>query len=266
MPVATHDGVTIGYDVVGEGRPIVLLHGWLTDRSWWTEFGFVDALASDHTVVTIDLRGHGGSSAPLGRQAYRGDVQAEDLLAVADAAGIDKFAVWGLSLGGWVAWFAALKSPERVRALVTTGCWDPRPKEEVLDDDPLMSLLRSGDMAAAVAMVEADATAAAKDGFVFPPALRSVMGRCDPTAVADCIEEMHATGITAAAVATPTLLITGELEDPDDEAAVLSARLQHGERLRLPQLGHAGAGAASTLTVPTVRAFLDRWMRPSNTG
>jgi hypothetical protein len=136
----------------------------------------------------------------------------------------------------------------------------------VLDDDPLMSLLRSGDMALAVAMVEADATGAARDGFVFPPALLSVMGGCDPTAVADCIEEMHATGIAAAAVATPTLLIAGELEDPDDEAAVLASRLQHGERLRLPQLGHAGAGAASTLTVPTVRAFLDRWMSPSNTG
>jgi pimeloyl-ACP methyl ester carboxylesterase len=269
MPTATHDGVMIGYDLVGEGRPIMLLHGWATDRSWWTEFGFVDALVSDHQVITVDLRGHGRSSAPHGREAYRGDEQVSDLLAVADAVGVDRFAVWGLSLGGWVGWFTALNAPERVQALVTTGQWDLAPLDEAegVDDEPLVSTLRRGDMASAVALVQEEAAAAASDGFVFPPAILAVIGHSDPIALADCLEEHNSSGIADfAAVAAPTLLISGELEDPDDEAAAVAARLQHGEHVWLPQLGHAGAGAASQLTVPAVRSFLDRWMAPNTTG
>jgi hypothetical protein len=57
----------------------------------------------------------------------------------------------------------------------------------------------------------------------------------------------------------PVLLIAGELEDKDDDAAKVAAMIPNGQRLRLPGLGHGGACAASMLTVPTARAFLDRW-------
>ena len=59
--------------------------------------------------------------------------------------------------------------------------------------------------------------------------------------------------------AVPALLIAGELEDPGGEATVIAGRLPHGESLILPGLGHAAACAASTLTIRTARAFLDRW-------
>ena len=57
----------------------------------------------------------------------------------------------------------------------------------------------------------------------------------------------------------PALLIAGELEDEDDDAAKVAAMIPNGRSLRLPGLGHTGACAASALTVPTARAFLDRW-------
>jgi pimeloyl-ACP methyl ester carboxylesterase len=57
----------------------------------------------------------------------------------------------------------------------------------------------------------------------------------------------------------PVLLIAGELEDEDDDAAKIAAMIPNGQRLRLPGLGHGGACAASELTVPTARAFLERW-------
>jgi hypothetical protein len=102
---------------------------------------------------------------------------------------------------------------------------------------------------------------------LFPPAILAVIGRSDPIALADCLEEHDSSGIADfATLAAPTLLISGELEDPDDEAADVAARLQHGEHLWLPQLGHAGAGAASDLAVPAVRSFLDRWTAPNTSG
>ncbi len=57
----------------------------------------------------------------------------------------------------------------------------------------------------------------------------------------------------------PALLIAGELEDEDDDVAKLAGMIPNGQSLRLPGLGHPGACAASALTVPTARAFLDRW-------
>jgi pimeloyl-ACP methyl ester carboxylesterase len=49
MPEIRNDRVKIVYDVAGQGRPLVLLHGWSADRSWWTEPGYVDELRNDQT-------------------------------------------------------------------------------------------------------------------------------------------------------------------------------------------------------------------------
>lgn len=51
----------------------------------------------------------------------------------------------------------------------------------------------------------------------------------------------------------------GQLEDEDDDAAKVAAMIPSGPSLRLPGLGHGAACAASALTVPIARAFLDRW-------
>ena len=66
MPEVSNNGVRIIYDVVGRGRPLILLHGWCCDRSWWTEPGYVDDLEPGSPV---DQR---GPSRPRGeRQASR---------------------------------------------------------------------------------------------------------------------------------------------------------------------------------------------------
>ena len=111
MPEVKSGGVRISYDVVGEGRPLMLLHGWCCDRSWWTEPGYVDELRSDHRLVNVDLRGHGASDKPHEAAAYRVDAMTGDVFAVADAEGLDRFAIWGQSRGGWMAWMAAAAAP-----------------------------------------------------------------------------------------------------------------------------------------------------------
>jgi pimeloyl-ACP methyl ester carboxylesterase len=94
MPEVSSRGVRICYEVVGEGRPLVL-HGWCCDRSWWTEPGYVDELRRDHRIVNADLRGHGASGKPHEGAAYTADVLTADVFAVADAEGLDRFAIWG---------------------------------------------------------------------------------------------------------------------------------------------------------------------------
>jgi len=251
-------GVRISYDVMGAGRPLVLLHGWLNDGSWWSETGFIGDLQRDHRIVNVDMRGHGRSDKPHEPAAYHVDAFASDVLAVADAEGMDRFAIWGLSYGGWVAWSTANTAPERVAAIIATGSWDPRPgnlDEWVADTEPDLEVLRRDGMAALIERFE-------DDSYTFPAAIRSVMLAADPEAmIASQSSELVPDGVASLeGFPVPVLLITGELEDPDGDAARNAALLPHGQSLALRGLGHAAACAASAATIPTARAFLERWL------
>lgn len=263
MPEVSNHGVRISYDVAGEGRPLVLLHGWAGDHTWWTEAGFTDALQRDYRVVIVDLRGHGASDKPHEPSGYRGEVVVGDVLAVVDAEGIARFALWGLSYGGWIAWMTAYSAPDRVAGLVTTGEWDPRPEMwgedwEAHDERRLEPLRRNGTQGLVDSFAKEE-----RDAFLRnPPAwARAMFLRADPQALL-AIQSRALVGEGISALddfPVPTLLIAGELEDEDDEAAVIAGMLPHGESLRLPGLGHADAGVATALVLPAVQGFLDRW-------
>lgn len=82
-------GVQIVYDDVGEGPPVVLLHGFASNRRVnWEGPGWYDALLeAGRRVIGLDCRGHGESSAPHDPAAYGIDVMADDLAAVEHPAG-----------------------------------------------------------------------------------------------------------------------------------------------------------------------------------
>jgi pimeloyl-ACP methyl ester carboxylesterase len=262
MPQIFNQGVRISYDVVGEGRPLVLLHGWACDRTWWTESSYIDALESDHRLINVDIRGHGTSDKPREVAAYAGDPLTGDVLAVADAEGLDRFAVWGHSFGGWMAWLTAAAAPERVAAIVTSGAWDPRPEPERPAESPgWYKALEQGGTSALLDEYRIE------DGERFeseyPPWAQAVTLRADAQALlAANSPDLWAEGVPDGALRTfpaPALLIAGELEDPNDDAAKVAAMIPHGQSLRLSGLGHGGTAQASALTVPTARAFLERW-------
>lgn len=262
MPQVTSGGVRISYEAVGDGRPLMLLHGWCCDRSWWTEPGYVDELRSDHRLVIVDIRGHGASDKPHEAAAYTSDALTGDVFAVAEAEGLDLFAMWGQSYGGWIAWMTAAAAPPRIPAIVTSGSWDPRPEpEEPSETHPWMDALRHGGTSALVDLFKIEYGETFDREF--PPWAQAVTLRADPEALlAAQAPELWADGIQEEDLRlfpVPALLIAGELEDEDDDAAKVAAMIPNGQSLRLPGLGHGAACAASALTVPTARAFLDRW-------
>jgi pimeloyl-ACP methyl ester carboxylesterase len=93
----TPDGVTIAFDTIGAGSPLVLVHGITESRGAWDPL--VADLATDHTVVAIDMRGHGESGDAA---SYDSRVMADDVAVVVGELGLGTPLVVGHSMGGIV--------------------------------------------------------------------------------------------------------------------------------------------------------------------
>ena len=117
-------GVGIEYEVTGEGRPVVLLHGFPdTGRLWRNQ---VPALAdAGFRVIVPDMRGFGRSDKPSVVEAYAIQALAADVLAVLADAGAERAHVVGHDWGAVVAWGLAALVPDRVDHLVALSVGHP---------------------------------------------------------------------------------------------------------------------------------------------
>jgi pimeloyl-ACP methyl ester carboxylesterase len=102
---ASFDGVEIAFHVLGEGRPVVLLHGLFSSAHVnWIKFGHAREIASrGYRVVMPDLRAHGESAAPHDPTHYPPDVLSRDLFALVEHLGLEDYDLGGYSLGARTA-------------------------------------------------------------------------------------------------------------------------------------------------------------------
>jgi pimeloyl-ACP methyl ester carboxylesterase len=89
-------------------------------RQEWHEAGYVKRLRDNFTVITVDLRGHGKSDLPTDPADYTTNKMGQDILAVADACGVERFIIWGMSYGGKASRYLAVQS-ECVAKLILMG-------------------------------------------------------------------------------------------------------------------------------------------------
>ncbi len=104
------DGVRVRYTDVGEGSPVVLVHGFASSLDTWG--ALVPELSKKHRVVALDLKGFGWSDRPEGDYSPR--AQAELVMKLAASRGIDTFMLVGHSFGASVVLAATLAHPEKV--------------------------------------------------------------------------------------------------------------------------------------------------------
>jgi pimeloyl-ACP methyl ester carboxylesterase len=103
-------GLRLAYDDVGDGEPIVLLHGFAADRRLnWKLTGWYEALVgAGYRVLAFDARGHGQSDKPSDIEAYRPEGIAADAVRLLDPLSIRKANLFGYSMGGRnAAWLLA---------------------------------------------------------------------------------------------------------------------------------------------------------------
>lgn len=121
------DGVRLRYTDRGSGPPVVLIHGFsLGSDLNWRATGIEPALAEDHRVLALDLRGHGGSDKPHDAEAYGAEL-AEDVLRLLDHLGIERAHLVGYSMGGAISLKLLADHPERVISAVLGGSGWMRP-------------------------------------------------------------------------------------------------------------------------------------------
>lgn len=138
--VAVGDGVLPVFLAGEEERPaLILLHGWTLDHRMWAPQ--IAGLAEAFFLVMPDRRGCGRATAPadLAREA-------EDVIAIADFLGLDRFALLGLSRGASVALDVARKFASRLTGLVVSGAPLPAlvPRDETIDLDRFGQLAAKG--------------------------------------------------------------------------------------------------------------------------
>jgi pimeloyl-ACP methyl ester carboxylesterase len=122
--VAGADGVSLHVEVVGDGAPTLLVHGFPDSGRLWRHQ--IRPLAdSGRRVIVPDLRGMGASERPDGVEAYRLTRIVADLLAVLDAHGAERADVVAHDWGAAASWLLAALHPERVRSLAALSVGHP---------------------------------------------------------------------------------------------------------------------------------------------
>jgi pimeloyl-ACP methyl ester carboxylesterase len=118
------NGTGIEVGVVGEGRPVVLLHGFPDSSRLWRHQ--IPALAgAGFQVIAPDLRGYGGSDQPSEIAAYSILFLAGDVVGVLDHLGVERAHIVGHDWGAALAWAFASVMPDRVDHLVTLSVGHP---------------------------------------------------------------------------------------------------------------------------------------------
>jgi len=108
------NGINLAYSDQGRGLPLVFLHAFPFNRTMWEPQ--LTALSSRFRVVTVDLRGHGESDAPLWR--YTLDLFADDVSGLLDHLSIQQAVLIGLSMGGYLIFSFYRRYADRVKGLV----------------------------------------------------------------------------------------------------------------------------------------------------
>jgi pimeloyl-ACP methyl ester carboxylesterase len=224
------DGTAIAYETLGEGAPVVLVHGFGASRAiTWANTNWYQTLSrAGRRLIAIDCRGHGQSGKPHDAPSYEEGRMAGDILAVLDSLGIAQADIMGYSMGGYLAIRLMSDAPQRLRRVVLAGVGEKyfrysRDRAEIIAQG-----LLAPDPAT---IVDPEAIA-----------FRTFCERAgsDLVALAACIRrsrriiEPH----ELAQMPHPVLVVCGEQDDTSGPAEPLAREFPNGRAVTVPRRNH----------------------------
>ena len=229
MTQFSHDGVDIAFLDEGEGAPIVLVHGFASNKEAnWVAPGWVGALTrAGRRVIALDNRGHGQSGKLYDPARYHSAVMAEDVRALLDHLRIERADVMGYSMGARITAFLALAHPGRVRSAVLGGL-GIRLVEGVGLPDTIAQALEAPSLAGV-----ADPTARLFRAF-------AEQTKSDLPALAACLRGSRQTLARdeVGRIAVPVLVAVGSKDPIAGSAEELAALIPGAQALIIPDRDH----------------------------
>jgi pimeloyl-ACP methyl ester carboxylesterase len=240
------NGLRLYYEVHGQGRPLVLLHGGLLTID--LAFGpLIPALAERHRVIGVELQGHGHTGDI--ERPMRVDSLADDVASLLDHLSLESADVFGFSLGGMVALTMGLRHPDRIGRLVIASV-DHQPNHAPFEqrDDPDVAR-RMPTEEDFLGMREAHARVAPRPE--------------DFDAMAEKTSSMvHGFGgwsdSQLRSISPPTLLLVGDTDFvPLEHAVAMFKQIPEAELAVLPGTTHMGVTRNADWVLAMVRPFLE---------
>jgi pimeloyl-ACP methyl ester carboxylesterase len=229
MPTIAANGLDVGYDEIGSGPPLVMLHGaGTTGRQ--TYDALVPRLSGEFRILLPDARAHGRTRWDVAA-GFDTERLVTDALAFADALGLDSFHLAGYSMGGMTALTVAARAPVRILTLIAIGITPER--------EPRLSVARG--------LLDPDRVA--RDD---PPWAADLARTHDPVQGTDAwrsllraiVDDVAAQPLLAPAelraIDAPTLIVCGDRDPlvPVGQAWALSRSVRDGRLLVAPGSGH----------------------------
>ena len=223
------DGITIAWHEMGEGRPVVLIHGLFSDaHTNWIRYGHAAKIAAKgYRVIMPDLRAHGHSGRPHDPAFYPPDVLADDNLALISHLGLTDYDLGGYSLGGRTS----------VRMVVKGA----RPGKLIVSGMGLQGLLGTSHRAAHFRRILTNLGTFERGSpeWMAEAFLKTTKG--DPDALLGILDAFVDTDEAALRnIAIPTLIVSGD-EDDDNGSSQALADLLSGARYVAVPGGHMSA-------------------------
>ena len=246
MPlVTTSDGISISYEVRGNGPPLLLVMGLGADGSVWEKH--VKEYEQHFSCVLIDNRGVGKSDKPDG--PYTTKRMAQDILEVADELNLESAHAAGISMGGAIVQEMALLAPEKVRSAVIISSWarlNPyatrvfenfKSARASMRPEDFMETLQLWIFAAPYFERESEALAQDRQdaaGNANPQPQAAFDAQCDA-----CIS--HDAESRLGNIACPTLVVAGkdDIFTPLEFSLTIAEGIPGAKLLAIPDTGHA---------------------------
>lgn len=236
------NNMELAYIDQGQGRPVVLLHGFPLNNSMWQ--AQIPALASNFRVIAPDFRGHGESEAPSG--TYSMDLLADDVKALLDHLGIDRAVIVGFSMAGYATFAFYRKYPNLVSALVLA---DTRPQPDSAEakqgrENTAQGVLKDGVSGPAQALPTRMLTQETQQSR--PDLVKAVSGIMASTPVNGYVGDLRGMAerpdstATLSQITCPTLVIVGEQDTltPVADSELMAQTIKGATLVKIPGAGH----------------------------
>ncbi|MBV9794731.1 MAG: alpha/beta fold hydrolase [Actinobacteria bacterium] len=217
------DGAKLAYRELGQGRPVVLIHGYFSNAMTnWVRYGHAARIADrGFRVIMPDLRGHGDSAKRPDAAAYPPDVLADDGFALVETLGLTDYDLGGYSLGGRTAARLLVRGATPGRAMIAGMGLDG-------------IVHASGRNAHFRRILENQGGWDRRSPEGKAEAFMKSTG-ADPVAGLHLLDANVDTPQAAlAAITVPVLVLAGEQDDDNGAAEDLAAVLPHGQAVRVP--------------------------------